>query len=31
VLAAGAARCRVLAAETMAGVDRLMGFLPPGM
>jgi tryptophanyl-tRNA synthetase len=31
VLAAGAARCRRLAAETMAGVERLMGFLPSGV
>ncbi len=31
ILAAGAERCRRLAAETMAGVDRLMGFLQPGM
>lgn len=31
VLAAGAERCRRVAAETMAGVDRLMGFLPPGV
>jgi tryptophanyl-tRNA synthetase len=31
VLASGAERCRRLAAETMAGVDRLMGFLPPGV
>ncbi len=30
-LAAGAERCRKAAAETMAGVDRLMGFLPPGV
>jgi len=30
ILAAGAERCRRLAAETMAGVERLMGFLPPG-
>ena len=31
VLAAGAERCRRLAAETMAGVGRLMGFLPAGV
>jgi len=31
VLAAGAERCRRLAAETMAGVERLMGFLPAGL
>jgi len=30
VLAAGAERCRRLAADTMAGVERLMGFLPAG-
>ena len=31
ILAAGAERCRRLAAGTMAEVGRLMGFLPPGV